>query len=79
MGMYDCTAGLLSAVAAALRRRLHDSSQGDVPIVKPCELDTTVWKVCSVGLEIRADWFVIQKCLTELNEFAKTMRWSVVV
>lgn len=75
MGMYDCVAGRLSAVAAALRRCLHDSSHGDVPMVKPCELDTTVWKVCSVGREIRADWLLIQSCFTESNVFAKTILW----
>lgn len=54
-GMYDCTAGLFSAVAAALRRALHDSSHGDVPMVNPSEEDTTVWKVCSMGREISDD------------------------
>lgn len=61
IGMYDCTAGRFKAVAAAFRRCLQDSSQGEVPIVKPWELDTTVWKVCNVGLEIKADWFAIHR------------------
>jgi hypothetical protein len=47
MGMYDCTAGRLRAVAAAFLLCLQDSSQGDVPIVKPWEVDTTLWKVYS--------------------------------
>lgn len=55
IGMYDCTAGRFKAVAAAFRRCLQDSSHGDVPIVKPCELETTVWNVWSVGREMRAD------------------------
>lgn len=63
--MYDCTAGRLRAVAAAFRLALQDSSQGDVPIVKPCEEETTEWKVWKRGREIKADWFVTQKCLTE--------------
>ena len=41
MGTYDCTAGRLSAVAAALRLRLQLSSHGDVPMVKPAVLLTT--------------------------------------
>ena len=55
MGIYDWTAGLLSAVPAAFLRALQDSSHGDVPIVKPSELETTVWKVCKVGREMSAD------------------------
>lgn len=35
--------------------------------------DTILWNVCNFGREIRADWLVIQKCLTESNEFAKTI------
>jgi hypothetical protein len=70
-GMYDCTAGRFRAVAAALRRFLHDSSHGEVPIVNPCEEETTVWKVCNVGREMRADWFVIQRWRTESKELAK--------
>ena len=64
IGMYDWVAGRFSAVAAALRRRLHDSSHGEVPIVKPCDVETTEWNVWKVGREMRADWCVIQKCLT---------------
>ena len=71
MGIYDCTAGLLSAVAAAFRRCLHESSHGDVPIVKPWELDTTVWNVWKVGRDIRADWLLIHRVLTESKVFAK--------
>jgi len=61
MGIYDRTAGTFRAVAAAFLRRLHDSSQGEVPIVKFAESETRVWKVWSVGREIKALWFVIQK------------------
>ena len=43
--MYDCVAGRFRAVAAALRRYLQEASQGEVPIVKPWEEETTVWKV----------------------------------
>jgi hypothetical protein len=75
-GMYDCTAGRFSAVAAALRRFLHDSSQGEVPIVKPWDEETTVWNVCSMGREMRADWFVIQRWRTESKEFAKTILYA---
>jgi len=53
--MYVCTAGLFRAVAAAFLRFLQDSSHGEVPMVKAADAETTVWKVCSVGLEIRAD------------------------
>jgi hypothetical protein len=42
--------------------------------VKPCELDTTVWKVCRVGREIKADWLVIQRWRTESKVFANTIR-----
>src|SRR5690242_21015696 len=77
-GMYDCTAGRLRAVAAALRRFLHDSTQGDVPIVKPWEADTTLWKVWSMGREMRADWFVIQRCRTDSKELAKTILFGYV-
>lgn len=45
-------------------------------MVKPCELDTTLWKVWKVGLETRADWSLIQSWRTESNELAKTMRYS---
>jgi hypothetical protein len=45
-------------------------------MVKPWEEETTVWKVCSVGREIRADWCVIQKWRTESKVFAKTIRWD---
>lgn len=48
-------------MAAAFRRRLQDSSQGDVPIVKFEEEETMVWKVWRVGRDIRALWWVIQK------------------
>jgi hypothetical protein len=75
-GMYDWTAGRFRAVAAAFRRCLQLSSHGEVPIVKPCELDTTLWKVCRVGRDIRADWLVIQRCLMESKLFAKTIRWE---
>lgn len=74
MGMYDCTAGRFSAVAAAFRRRLQDSSQGEVPMVKPWELDTTLWKVWKVGREMRADWSLIHSCFTDSKLLAKTMR-----
>lgn len=60
-------------MAAALRRRLQESSHGDVPMVKFAESETRVWKVWSVGREMRADWWVIQKCLTDWKEFAKTI------
>jgi len=76
-GMYDCTAGLFSAVAAAFLRALQDSSHGDVPIVNPSDEDTTVWKVCRVGREIREDWWVIHSVFTESNELAKTILYSV--
>lgn len=55
IGMYVCTAGRFNAVAAAFRRCLQDSSHGEVPIVKPWDVEITLWKVCSVGLEMRAD------------------------
>ena len=55
IGMYDLTAGTFKAVAAALRRRLQESSHGDVPIVKFAESETKVWKVWRVGREMRAD------------------------
>jgi hypothetical protein len=74
IGMYDCTAGRFRAVAAAFRRCLQDSSHGDVPIVKPWELETTLWKVCRVGREIRADWLVIQRWRTDSKELANTIR-----
>ena len=77
MGIYDCTAGRFSAVAAALRRRLHDSSHGEVPMVKPCELETTLWKVWKVGRDTRADWSLIQSCRTESKELAKIMRYFI--
>ena len=64
MGMYDCVAGRFSAVAAALRRFLQESSHGDVPIVNPCDEDTTEWNVWKVGREMSVDWWVIQKYLT---------------
>lgn len=56
-----------------MRLFLQDSSQGEVPIVNPCDEETTVWKVWSVGREMRADWFVIQRWRTESKEFAKTI------
>lgn len=68
---------MLRAVAAALRRRLQESSQGEVPIVKFEESETRVWKVWSVGREIRADWWVTQKCLTESKELANRIRYLV--
>lgn len=61
-------------MAAAFLRRLHDSSHGEVPIVKPCEEDTTEWKVWNMGREMSADWCVIQKCLTDSYELTKMMR-----
>ena len=67
---------MFSAVAAALRRRLHDSSQGEVPMVKFAESETTVWKVCSLGREISADWLVIQMCRTESKVLAKTILYE---
>jgi hypothetical protein len=63
----------LRAVAAALRRFLHDSSQGEVPMVKPWEEETTLWKVWSMGREMSADWLVIQRWRTESKELAKTI------
>lgn len=75
-GIYVCTAGRFSAVAAALRRALHDSSHGEVPIVNPSEDETTVWKVCRVGREINDDWFVIHSVLTASKELAKTILYT---
>lgn len=43
-------------------------------MVKPWLLDTTLWKVYSVGREIRDDWLVIQKCLTDSNVLAQMIR-----
>lgn len=43
-------------------------------MVNPLDDETTVWKVCRVGREIRADWFVTQMCLTESNVLANTIR-----
>ena len=62
-------------MAAARRRALQLGSQGEVPIVKPWEEETTVWKVWRVGREMRADWWVIQRWRTEEKVLAKTMRW----
>jgi len=55
IGMYERVAGTFKAVAAALRRLLQDSSQGEVPIVKFEESETRVWNVWRVGREISAD------------------------
>ena len=52
--MYDWTLGRFRAVTAALRRLLHEPSQGDVPMVKPWYDETTSWKVCKVGREMKA-------------------------
>jgi hypothetical protein len=60
-------------VAAALRRRLQDSSHGEVPIVKPWLLETTLWKVWKVGREMRADCSLSQSCFTDSKLFAKTI------
>lgn len=43
-------------------------------MVNPLDDETTVWKVCKVGREIKADWFVTQMCLTESNVLANTIR-----
>jgi len=48
-------------------------------MVKPWELDTTVWKVWRVGREIRADWLVIQRWRTDSKELAKTIRYVTVL
>lgn len=40
-------------------------------MVKPSLELTSVWKVCSVGLLIKADWFVIQRFFTLSKVFAK--------
>lgn len=64
-------AGRLRAVPAALRRRLQDSSQGEVPMVKPCDVETTEWNVWKVGREMRLDWLVIQKWRTVSYELTK--------
>jgi hypothetical protein len=45
------------------------------PIVKPWDVDRTLWNVCSVGRDIKADWFVIHRCLTESNVLAKMIRF----
>ena len=74
IGILLATAGRFNAVDATLRRRLQDSSHGDVPTVKPCDDETTEWKVWNIGLDIRADWFVIQICLMLSNVFATTTR-----
>lgn len=42
-------------------------------MVKPAELETSVWNVWSLGREISAAWLVIHRCLTESKEFAKTI------
>lgn len=63
-------------MAAARRRDLHEASQGEVPIVKPCEEETTVWKVWRVGREMREDWCVIQRWRTESKLLAKTILWE---
>lgn len=74
MGMYDCTAGRFNAVAAAFLLCLQDSSHGDVPMVKPCEVDTTLWKVYNSGREIKEDWLLIHNSFTDSKVFAKTIR-----
>lgn len=45
-------------------------------MVKPWELDTILWKVCSVGREMSADWLWIHRSRTESKLLAKTMRWE---
>lgn len=44
-------------------------------MVNPLDDETTVWKVCKVGREINADWFVTQMCLTESKVLANTIRY----
>lgn len=73
-GMYEATEGLFTATAAAFRRALHDSSHGEVPIVKPCEDERTLWKVCNFGRDMRLDWLLIQSCLIDSKLFATTNR-----